>query len=72
MSVIPLLKNATKNKQGEDKLSQVKKTVNVALLDLERTVAGLQNVLLGASDPKVVVNLVKIVKTIHQILRSVL
>ena len=53
-------------------MSQVKKTVNVALLDLERTVAGLQNVLLGASDPKVVVNLVKIVKTIHQILRSVL
>ena len=56
--------------QGEDKLSQVRKTVNVALLDFERTIAGVQNVLLGATEPKLVVTLAKIVKSIHQMLEG--
>eukprot|EP01087_Luapelamoeba_hula_P013737 TRINITY_DN3952_c0_g1_i1.p1 TRINITY_DN3952_c0_g1~~TRINITY_DN3952_c0_g1_i1.p1 ORF type:complete len:693 (-),score=133.68 TRINITY_DN3952_c0_g1_i1:222-2300(-) len=55
-------------KEGEDPLSQIKKTVNVAIFDLERTVSALQNGLLGSSDARLVVTLVKTVKALHALL----
>eukprot|EP01090_Pellita_catalonica_P020421 TRINITY_DN7295_c0_g1_i4.p1 TRINITY_DN7295_c0_g1~~TRINITY_DN7295_c0_g1_i4.p1 ORF type:complete len:579 (-),score=91.42 TRINITY_DN7295_c0_g1_i4:131-1867(-) len=50
---------------GEDKLTSIKKTVNVAIFDVERTINGIQNMIIGTQDPQKLVLLVKVVKTIR-------
>lgn len=55
----------------DDKLTAVKKTVNVALFDLEKTLATAHNILASAQDPRIVVQLVKIAKALVAVVASI-
>jgi len=50
--------------QSDDKLTAVRKTVNVAIFDLENILGAANNALLRAQDARVILRLVKIVKSL--------